>query len=344
MSDSPALKRICLVPQARGLGGMVSFRAKFSSALQARGISITHELNDESCDAVLIIGGTRQLLALYRARQRGIPIVQRLDGINWLHRRRWTGPRHYLRAEINNWILKTIRARLATHIVYQSEFVRQWWQQNYGPAPVGHSIIHNGVDLKAFSPAGPEKPPKARFRLLLVEGRLDGGYELGLASAVALAQTLRDQYAFKVQLSVAGRVSPRLRARWDRKTKQPIEWLGEIPNDQIPALNRTAHLLYSADLNAACPNAVIEALASGLPVVAFDTGALKELVTPAAGRLADYGGDPWKLEAPDILALAKAASEILGDLANFRRNARAHAEFAFSLEEMTNAYLKALAL
>ena len=56
------------------------------------------------------------------------------------------------------------------------------------------------------------------------------------------------------------------------------------PRERIPELDRSAHLLYSADLNAACPKSVIEALACGLPVVAFDTGALPELVQGANFR------------------------------------------------------------
>jgi glycosyltransferase involved in cell wall biosynthesis len=341
MSDSK-LRRICLTPRVSGLGGMVSFQAKLRAGLAARGIEITQDLDDEPYDAVLVIGGTRRLLALRRAKQRGVPIVQRLDGINWLHRRRWTGPRHWLRAEIANWILATIRKRLASHIVYQSEFVRDWWDQHYGPAPVGHSVIHNGVDLQLFTPDGPEQPPEKHFHLLLVEGRLDGGYELGLDSAVALAQQLRENYAFKVELSVAGRVSERLRARWDKRAGIPIHWRGELPNDVIPALNRSAHLLYSADINAACPNAVIEALACGLPVVAFDTGALAELVTPDCGRLANYGGDPWRLEQPDMAALTKAAAEALAEQESLRAGARTRAEASFSLDAMVEAYLRVL--
>ena len=68
-------------------------------------------------------------LPLLRARRRGVRIVQRLDGINWIHRRRRTGPRHFLRAEYGNLILSFIRSRVATHILYQSEFTRRWWNR-----------------------------------------------------------------------------------------------------------------------------------------------------------------------------------------------------------------------
>jgi glycosyltransferase involved in cell wall biosynthesis len=101
-------------------------------------------------------------------------------------------------------------------------------------------------------------------------------------------------------------------------------------------------LLYSADINAACPNSVIEALGCGLPVVAFDTGALPELVNGDAGRITPYGGNPWRLDPPDIDGLARGASEVLENLERFQRGARRRAEQAFSLENMVEGYLQAL--
>ena len=60
-------------------------------------------------------------------------------------------------------------------------------------------------------------------------------------------------------------------------------------------------------------------MACGLPVVGFDTGALNELVIGDSGRIVAYGGDVWKLDHPDIAALAKAAAEILNDQPRFRQ-------------------------
>ena len=122
----------------------------------------------------------------------------------------------------------------------------------------------------------------------------------------------------------------------------PITWAGAVQRQSIPEIDRSAHLFFSADLNAACPNAVIEAMACGLPVAAFDTGALNELVIGDAGRLVPYGGDPWRLENPDIPALAEAAAGILRDRPRFSRAARAHAEQALGLENDGLDYLEGL--
>ncbi len=338
----PTPNRICITPRVAGVGGMVSFAAKFAAGLAARGIEVSHDLDATNYDAVLVIGGTwRNLLALRRAARAGKPIIQRLDGMNWLHTRTYTGIRHWLRAESANQLLAYIRARVATHVVYQSEFVRQWWLAEHGEVPATPHIIHNGVDLNLFSPSGNETPPADKIRVLMVEGSLQGGYELGLESAVSLADQLQAQLAKPVELAIVGRVDDATRRKWTERAKAEISWRGVLPNSEIPALNRGAHLLYSSDINAACPNSVIEALACGLPVLAFDTGALKELVTSNAGRVVPYGGDPWKLDPPDVDALVAGAQEILTEPA-LRAGARRRAEDAFSLDKMVEAYLEVL--
>ena len=223
-----------------------------------------------------------------------------------------------------------------TRIIYQSEFVRGWWQDRFGAERVPAVVIHNGVDLSAYTPAGPHDRPSKGYCLLVVEGSLQGGYETGLATAVGLAGLLNDRLAgqFPLELMVVGRMSTELQTKSQKASRVPIAWNGSVPGDQIPGLDRSAHLLYSADINAACPNSVIEAMACGLPVAGFATGALPELVTGDAGRLVPFGGDPWKLEKPDLPALAGACTEILQDNDRFRQSARRRAEEAFSLDLM----------
>ncbi len=334
------MQRICIIPRATNTGGVSSFQEKLTAGLTARGIQVCYHLDEPSIDAVLLTSTTRNLPGLLRLRRKGLRIVQRLDGINWLHRRLHTGAPHFLRAEYGNRLLALLRSRVVTHVVYQSGFVRGWWAGQFGPERVPSVVIHNGVDLSAYSPDGPhERPPKV-FRLLLVEGSLQGGYETGLATAMGLAERLAEK--LPLELMVVGKVSPSLQTASQKKSRVPISWAGLVPRDQIPFLDRSAHLLYSADINAACPNSVIEALACGLPVAAFATGSLPEIVTGDAGRLVPYGGDPWKLERPDLPALAEAAVEILENNARFCRSARQRAEEAFGLDKMVDRYLDVL--
>ena len=335
------MPKICIVPLVEGLGGGASFRLKFEDGLRARGIDVTHNIS-ESSDAILVLAGTRDLFPLWRARSRGGRVVQRLDGINWVHQQRNTGLKHYLRAEYGNFILSLIRSRIATDIIYQSEFSRTWWEDWYGKTRVPFSVIHNGVDLNTYTVGRDAIPPYDKYKLLIVEGSLGGGYDMGLDNAVCLIEILQEKYELQMELIVVGKITDEIRKRVEAKTHISINWVGTVPRERIPKIDRSAHLFFSADLNAACPNSVIEALACGLPVVAFDTGALNELVIGDAGRVVPYGGDPWKIEPPDVPALADAAAEILRDQPRFRKAARDHAERSLGLDKMVDEYLNVL--
>ncbi len=347
--------KVCIVPRVSGVGGMVSFRDRLMVVFEQWGVQVTQDLEDLPYQAVLVIGGTRQLQGLWKARQRGIPIVQRLNGMNWLHRlpsaphRPRFSLRHILRAELANLNLALIRRRLATAIVYQSHFAQRWWERTHGSIPQPTRVIYNGVDLSLFTPQGEHQRPTDRLRILMVEGSLGGGYEWGLHIAVRLLEEMRllqsqwsDPYRNGVELMIAGQVAESLRHKWDQATEERIQWLGRVAATDIPSLDRSAHLLYSADVNAACPNAVIEALACGLPVLAFESGALPELVTPECGRVVPYGGDAWRLEEPDIRALAQAGVELALQQERFRQAARQRAEACFDIWQMAQAYAEVL--
>jgi glycosyltransferase involved in cell wall biosynthesis len=142
-----------------------------------------------------------------------------------------------------------------------------------------------------------------------------------------------------VRLAIAGKVSPALKAVFRR-----ADGLRVCGTGAIPQIDRSAHLLFSADLNAACPNSVIEALACGLPVIAFDTGALPEMVDEHAGRIVPYGGNPWRLDPPDIFGLAQACMESFLSRETLQVGARRQAEERFGLENMVSAYLDILAV
>jgi glycosyltransferase involved in cell wall biosynthesis len=139
---------------------------------------------------------------------------------------------------------------------------------------------------------------------------------------------------------VVGEVSDELKAH--AHTLAPdlwITWRGVVPREDIPAIDRAAHVLFSTDLNAACPNSVIEALACGLPVLAYDTGALAEMVQDGAGEVVPYGADHWQLEDPLIPPLAEACLTHLQDNPAYRQRARAAQKRPLAWITMMTGYL-----
>ena len=337
------LKRVCLIPNYSGVGGPASFQMRFIREAARQGVEVCTDLDDRPYDAVLVVGGTRQLGKLGRVRRSGIPVVQRLDGFNWMHRVAKTSLPYRLRAEFRNWLLQVIRRRIATRIVYQSGFVVRRWEQVFGALDTPYDVIHNGIDLAQFTPDGPHERPSDRFRMMMLEGAYHGGYDFGLRLGLDLAAELAGTHGLNVEVAVAGKISPDLIAKWNAYARVPVTWLGVVDRAEIPYLHRSAHLYFSGEMHPACPNAVIEALACGLPVAAFDTGALPEIVTGDAGRVVPYGADSWRLEMPDIPALGRAAVEILADQPRFRQAARQRAVEGFDIRQTVHHYLEAIA-
>ena len=73
----------------------------------------------------------------------------------------------------------------------------------------------------------------------------------------------------------------------------PVEWIGEVSD--LPAFHRQLDVFVMVSEPAGCPNASLEAMASGLPVIATDAGgASEQVIDGRTGRLVT-GRDPQAL-------------------------------------------------
>ncbi len=111
----------------------------------------------------------------------------------------------------------------------------------------------------------------------------------------------------------------------------PVEWLGEMSD--LSAFHRELDVFVMISEPAGCPNASLEAMAAGLPVIATDVGGASEQVLDGrTGRL---------VPARDSNALAAAITELAADLPRREQMglaARDHVRDRFNLTRMVEDY------
>ena len=139
-------------------------------------------------------------------------------------------------------------------------------------------------------------------------------------------------------VTVVGDISSSVRARLEQAIPN-IDIRGRMTRRATQA-QFPGSIYLVLEINAPCPNSVIEAMASGCPVVGFDSGALAELVPATAGQIVPYDGDPWRVEVPDSNKLLNGILKVLENYSLFSANARQVAVDRYDLEKMTDAYIK----
>jgi glycosyltransferase involved in cell wall biosynthesis len=328
------LRRICIAAQPGVTGGPASFQRKLTSGLKAHGIDVSWDLNDTPYDVVLVINGTRRLVDLIQCRRRGIPVVQRLGGLNWNHRPLPFDLRNYMMAEIRNLLMRFIRSSLADQIIYQSHFVEQWWTNAHGKANSPAHIIYNGVDLDLFNPAGATNDSAATLSLISVEGlQWDKN-----SVAADIAQRLAGK-GHRIELHMLGQ--PFSDTEEHLRQLPYVKFHGLVPNSELPFYYRGATVYILNDVIAACPNSVLEAMACGTPAVGYREGALPELLGPLADELCvDYISDPWKLQPPQNgEELASVVERVASNLPDYRQRVRKMTEQSYGLQTMVERYI-----
>lgn len=257
------------------------------------------------------------------ARRRGIKVVWNQDGVAYPA---WAG-RHA--AGLN----ATMRAamRQAHHVLYQSEFCRASAGRFLGEPTAPAEVLPNCVDTGWFHPA-PAPLPAAPWTLLAAGSHQ---HRARVVRAIEIAVELRRR-GRDVRLVVAGPLdwddaaADLARAVRDLGAEAFVETLPPYTQREAPAIFRRAHLLLHLKYKDPCPTVVIEALASGVPVVGSRSGGLPELVGDEAGVLLDVP-DSWdEIHVPGAGVAADAVARVMQDHGRWREAARRRAEQRFA--------------
>lgn len=215
---------------------------------------------------------------------------------------------------------KRIRPSLdkAAAVVVPSTFLKEVFAQ-YG---VDAKIVPNIVDLSRFSPVRRTSnevrvvPPT-----LLVARNLEAIYDVG--TAIRAFHKLLAAHPLAT-LIVAGSGSEEMQLKAQAAAlglEASVRFVGRIDNADMPGLYRSADIMLNTSVVDNTPNAILEAWASGVPVVSTDVGGIRHLVddrqtgrlVPArspeatATVLADLLADPECYARLRVAGLAKAS-------------------------------------
>jgi|DewCreStandDraft_4_1066084.scaffolds.fasta_scaffold15979_3 glycosyltransferase involved in cell wall biosynthesis len=193
------------------------------------------------------------------------------------------------------WVRPTLR--LARVLAVPSGYLQSVFAR-YG---IAAEIVPNVVDLARFSPA----PGRTPGRHIVVTRNLEPIYDISTALRALAKVRVRFRDA---RLTVAGS-GPELeslqRLARELGIADAVRFTGRLDNDEIAALYREADLLLNPSTVDNMPNSLLEAMASGVPIVSTNVGGVPYLV--------EHERTALLVPARDADAMAAAAIRILED-------------------------------
>lgn len=223
--------------------------------------------------------------AIWLARLRGVAVLVNYRG----------GEAESFLQRQARWVRPTLR--LARVLAVPSGFLRSVFARN----GIDAEVVPNIVDLARFAPARQRAPGQH----LVVTRNLEEIYDI--PTALRALAMIHGRYP-AARLTVAGS-GPELgslqRLAQELGVAGAVRFTGRLDNDEIAALYRDADLLLNPSTVDNMPISLLEAMASGVPIVSTNVGGVPYLV--------EHERTALLVPARDAEAMAKAALRIFDD-------------------------------
>lgn len=162
----------------------------------------------------------------------------------------------------------------ASHVISNSEGLKNLALRTKPNQKIG--VIYNGVNIEEFNPL--EDKQNDKFKVICVS-RITARKGINYLIE-ATDQLVKKNYNIELEIVGEGNEKAKLEKMVEKlELGNHVKFLGIIPHNELPALYSQADIFVLPSLNEGMSNTVLEALASGLPIVATDTGGTRELLS-----------------------------------------------------------------
>jgi glycosyltransferase involved in cell wall biosynthesis len=317
------------LPDSRNYtGGPATFVQNLAAEFQRQGIAFTSRPEASNLRSALI-PVEYDLDWIREWKRRGVRIVQRLDGVYYpsKHGEAYRGL---------NRNLELIYRELADAVIYQSRYSYLQCREVLGLSGAkSEVIILNGADTELFHPVA--RPPATKEGWIFASSGNFRNIDM-LEPMVHAFDRLYGKFPFQLRLFgdvIKEDLLPYLKRPYIRHV--PRISLKELGNEL-----RGVHAFVYSHLNPPCPNSVIEAISSGLPVVGFDSGSMSELLWYQKDLLAPVSNDILQLYKDfDSHRLVEKIQLLLENYDFYLREARRRSR-DLTIERTAAAYISVL--
>lgn len=238
----------------------------------------------------------------------------------------------------------TIRAgyRGADRIISLSDWLDDRLNEIAGPGLPAIDRVLNGIDLMTFDreleDAGrmeaPFDLPPGKFILHLARVGPVKRQDLAVVAMTKLADLFRSRGMKYIFVGYGETLNALCQQVETAGIGDVVHFLGRQTGANKHWLLKHAHGFVTTSREEGMPNAVIEAVAAGLPVLASDIGPHRELM-----GLTNAG---WTFRYPDVVDLTNQLTRLLEDDLSGYRIAATNCRQMFSLETMIDGYEQSL--
>ncbi len=231
---------------------------------------------------------------------------------------------------------------LVTFVVTGTQKLAQQYADNYHIPVDKLKVMPNWIDIERFKEI-PDKnairkelglPPGKKIVFFAHHLSLRKGSRMILPVARDLLQTRNDVF-FAIAGTGPDKEKLTARSQSSEMLRRSVHFLGTVPNRNIQKYFAAADVFFMPSQEEGFPRVILEAMASGVPIVASDVGSVLEIV-PTSMK-------PFVLHSNDVLGFVRMLNKILSqkpeETQKQQKELRARAE-EFTTQIVTKKFIQ----